>query len=117
MKVFLADIDAEHLEKAQEQVRTVIAENNHAGRGGGEVEAMVVDVAKLEDVVALKEKVMELWGEVSLWLASHVDQAIVLTVHHRMMNQVAILMNNASPSSLHSIHTTLTCRSPSRDPN
>jgi NAD(P)-dependent dehydrogenase (short-subunit alcohol dehydrogenase family) len=65
MKVFLADIDAEHLDTARKQVEAVSA--------GEEVESMVVDVSKLEDVVALRDKVMELWGE------------------------VAILMNNVSP--------------------
>lgn len=57
MKVFLADIDAELLESARKQV--------DAAATGGEVESMVVDVSKLADVVALKDKVMELWGEVS----------------------------------------------------
>ena len=57
MKVFLADIDADLLESARKQVEAVAA--------GGEVEAMVVDVSKLDDVVALRDKVMELWGEVS----------------------------------------------------
>ncbi|KAJ9115711.1 hypothetical protein QFC20_001038 [Naganishia adeliensis] len=58
MKVFLADIDAELLESARKQV--------DAAATGGEVESMVVDVSKLADVVALKDKVMELWGEVAI---------------------------------------------------
>jgi NAD(P)-dependent dehydrogenase (short-subunit alcohol dehydrogenase family) len=62
MKVFLADIHPEHLRTAGEQVEAVIAEN---AVHGGEVETMVVDVSKLEDVVRMKEKVIELWGEVS----------------------------------------------------
>lgn len=65
MKVFLADIDAALLQNSRKQVEAVAS--------AGEVESMVVDVSKLEDVVALKDKVMELWGE------------------------VAILMNNVSP--------------------
>ncbi|KAJ9093126.1 hypothetical protein QFC19_008469 [Naganishia cerealis] len=73
MKVFLADIHAEHLAAARDQVEAVIAGDAACG---GEVETMVVDVSKLEDVVALKDKVMELWGE------------------------VAILMNNASIVSI-----------------
>ncbi|KAJ9108833.1 hypothetical protein QFC21_000153 [Naganishia friedmannii] len=60
MKVFLADINGEHLRTAAEQVKAVIAENFVQG---GEVECMVVDVSKLEDVVKMKDKVMELWGE------------------------------------------------------
>ncbi|KAJ9125185.1 hypothetical protein QFC22_000139 [Naganishia vaughanmartiniae] len=62
MKVFLADIHAEHLETAQKQIEAVISENADMG---GEVEVMVVDVSKLEDVIRMKDKVMELWGEVS----------------------------------------------------
>lgn len=70
MKVFLADIDAALLQNSRKQVEAVAS--------AGEVESMVVDVSKLEDVVALKDKVMELWGE------------------------VAILMNNVSPNEVFS---------------
>ncbi|KAJ9127979.1 hypothetical protein QFC24_000265 [Naganishia onofrii] len=87
MKVFLADIHPEHLRTAGEQVEAVIAEN---AVHGGEVETMVVDVSKLEDVVRMKEKVIELWGE------------------------VAILMNNASPSLPLHPHTIVFTNS--RDP-
>lgn len=69
MKVFLADIHAEYLAQAYEQVKHI------AEGAGGEAESMVVDVSKLESVQALKERVMEVWGE------------------------VAILMNNASSRS------------------
>ncbi|KAI5454587.1 hypothetical protein NCC49_003481 [Naganishia albida] len=58
MKVFLADIDAALLQNSRKQVEAVAS--------AGEVESMVVDVSKLEDVVALKDKVMELWGEVAI---------------------------------------------------
>lgn len=60
MKVFLADKHAEHLAHAYEQVKHV------AESAGGEAESMVVDVSKLESIEALKERVMELWGEVAI---------------------------------------------------
>ena len=60
MKVFLADVHAEHLAHAYEQVKHV------AEGAGGEVDSMVVDVSKLESVEALKERVMESWGEVAI---------------------------------------------------
>lgn len=60
MKIFLADVHPQHLATAHEQVKQI------ASGAGGEVESMVVDVSKLESVEALKDKVMELWGEVAI---------------------------------------------------
>jgi hypothetical protein len=60
MKVFLADINSSLLTTAVEQVSAI------AKGAGGEVESLVVDVSDLSSVEALKDRVMESWGEVAI---------------------------------------------------
>ena len=56
MSLFLVDINAKSIEAAAESVKAV--------PGVGEVYSMVVDVGKIDQVVALREKVLDVFGEV-----------------------------------------------------
>jgi hypothetical protein len=58
LKVAIADINAEALE--------ALAEELGAAHGETNVLAVPTDVSKLEDVVRLRERVYEAWGEVSV---------------------------------------------------
>lgn len=60
MKVFLADNNSALLTTAAEQVSAI------AKGAGGEVESLVVDVSYLSSVEALRDRVMESWGEVAI---------------------------------------------------
>ena len=57
LKVAIADIDAKGLE--------VLAKELGAAHGESNVLAIVTDVSKLDDVVRLRDRVSEAWGEVS----------------------------------------------------
>lgn len=56
MSLFLVDYSP-HLDAAVKQIQSV--------EGVGEVGSMKVDVGKVEEVVAMREKVLDLFGEVS----------------------------------------------------
>lgn len=60
MHVLMADIDAERLAAAAEEVRAV------AARHGGRVETQVIDVARYEQVVALKDRAYKLFERVDV---------------------------------------------------
>jgi hypothetical protein len=57
MSLFLVDISEEALAKAEKSVKEV--------QGVGEVYSMVVDVGNVAQVIALREKVFDVFGEVS----------------------------------------------------
>lgn len=57
MSLFLVDYSP-HLDAAVKQIQAV--------EGVGEVGSMKVDVGKIEEVVAMREKVLDLFGEVSV---------------------------------------------------
>jgi len=58
LKVAIADINVEALEALGKELGTAHGETN--------VLAVPTDVSKLEDVVRLRERVYEAWGEVSV---------------------------------------------------
>jgi NAD(P)-dependent dehydrogenase (short-subunit alcohol dehydrogenase family) len=58
LKVAIADINVKALE--------ALAQELGAARGETNVLAVPTDVSKLEDVVRLRERVYEAWGEVSV---------------------------------------------------
>jgi NAD(P)-dependent dehydrogenase (short-subunit alcohol dehydrogenase family) len=58
LKVAIADVNAASLE--------ALAKELVAAHGETNVLAMLTDVSKLEDVVRLRERVYEAWGEVSV---------------------------------------------------
>ncbi|KAH8085952.1 NAD-P-binding protein [Cristinia sonorae] len=58
MKIVIADVNVAGLKKVAKEVAQIIGENN--------VLAVPTDVSKLEDVVRLKDKVYETWGEVGI---------------------------------------------------
>jgi len=60
LKVAIADIDAKGLE--------VLAKELGAAHGESNVLAIVTDVSKLDDVVRLRDRVSEAWGEVAVLL-------------------------------------------------
>ena len=57
MKLALADIDKQRLAEAAREVATLIGEPN--------ILVVPTDVSKLDQVVHLRDKVYEAWGEVS----------------------------------------------------
>jgi hypothetical protein len=57
MHVVIVDINEESLDKAVESIKGV--------SGVGEVWGLKVDVSKIDEVVAMREKVFEEFGEVS----------------------------------------------------
>ena len=58
MHIFLADQNQQALDAAIEKVKAV--------PGVGDVQGMKVDVSRVEEVIALKDKVLDVFGEVSL---------------------------------------------------
>ena len=58
LKVAIADWDEENLKKVAKELTALVGEAN--------VLVIRTDVSKLEDVVALKERVYEAWGEVRI---------------------------------------------------
>ena len=56
MSIFLADITEPALKTAIEKVKSV--------EGVSEVQGMTVDVSKVDEVVAMREKVLDVFGEV-----------------------------------------------------
>ena len=56
MKLALADVDEEGLRQTVEEVSSIVGASN--------ILAMPIDVANLDEVVKLKEKVFEAWDEV-----------------------------------------------------
>ena len=56
MKLVLADVDEEALQQTTEEVSPIVGASN--------VMAIPIDVANLNEVVKLKEKVFEAWDEV-----------------------------------------------------
>ena len=57
MSLFLVDITADALKRAEEALKEI--------SGVGEVHSMVVDVSKVKEVIALRDKVLDIFGEVS----------------------------------------------------
>lgn len=57
MKVAIADVNVEGLEETGKEVSAIIGESN--------VLVVPTDVSKLDEVVRLRDKVYEVWGEVS----------------------------------------------------
>ena len=57
MKVAIADVNEEGLKKVGKEVAQIVGESN--------VLVIPTDVSKLEDVVRLRDRVYEAWGEVS----------------------------------------------------
>ena len=57
MKVAIADVDVDALEKVGKQITEIAGESN--------VLVIPTDVSKIEEVVRLRDKVYETWGEVS----------------------------------------------------
>jgi hypothetical protein len=58
LKVALADVDKSKLEKAGKEISNIIGDAN--------VLVVPTDVSKLDEVVRLRDKVYETWGEVRL---------------------------------------------------
>ena len=58
MKLALVDVDEEGLQQTTEEVSSIIGASN--------VLATPIDVANLDEVIKLKEKVFEAWDEVQL---------------------------------------------------
>ena len=56
MSLFLVDITEDALERASDELKAV--------DGVGEIYTMVVDVGNIEQVIALRDKVMDVFGEV-----------------------------------------------------
>ena len=81
LKVAIADLDAKGLE--------VLAKELGAAHGESNVLAIVTDVSKLDDVVRLRDRVSEAWGEVSC------GRRVYYAVTHCLAWQVAVLLNNA----------------------
>lgn len=70
MSLFLVDITSDALERAEKDLKGV--------HGVGEVYSMVVDVGKVDQVIALRDKVLDIFGEVSTstpsyYLIGHVE--------------------------------------------
>lgn len=63
MSVFLVDITESALTTAVERVKVI--------EGVSEVMGMKVDVSKVDEVVALRERVLDVFGEVSLPQPAH----------------------------------------------
>lgn len=57
MKVAIADVNVEGLEETGKEVSAIIGVSN--------VLVVPTDVSKLDEVVRLRDKVYEVWGEVS----------------------------------------------------
>jgi hypothetical protein len=57
MSLFMVDISTDALKRAEEALKGV--------QGVGEVHSMVVDVSKIKEVVAFRDKVLDIFGEVS----------------------------------------------------
>ena len=64
LKVAIADIDVKALDTLAKELADAYGESN--------VLAVGTDVSKLEDVVRLRERVYELWGEVGRVMSSRV---------------------------------------------
>jgi hypothetical protein len=60
LKIAVADVDEEKLKVVGEELRESIGAQN--------VLIVPTDVSKLDQVVRLKEKVYDTWGEVSRWV-------------------------------------------------
>jgi hypothetical protein len=58
LKIVLADIEEAKLQKTSKDISAIV--------GGANVLAVPTDVSKLDDVVRLRDKVYEAWGEVRL---------------------------------------------------
>ena len=57
MKVAIADVNEEPLKTVGEEITKIVGEGN--------VLVVPTDVSKLDDVVRLRDRVYEAWGEVS----------------------------------------------------
>ncbi|WWC88752.1 uncharacterized protein L201_003665 [Kwoniella dendrophila CBS 6074] len=62
MSLYLADIDGESLDKAIKQIKEI--------EGVGEVFALKCDVSSIKDVLELKEKVLDEFGEIHILMAN-----------------------------------------------
>jgi len=84
MKLALADVDKDGLQQTANEVSSIVGASN--------VLAIPVDVANLDEVVKLKEKVFEAWDEVQshIYLLSKCQCTDMI-----VRLQVAVLMNNA----------------------
>ncbi|KAJ3894860.1 hypothetical protein GG344DRAFT_40135 [Lentinula edodes] len=79
LKIAIADVDEATLQQVGKDVAAIVGDAN--------VLVVPTDVSKLDQVVHLKEKVYELWGEV------RIKRFSCLTI--LIFEQVAVLMNNA----------------------
>lgn len=77
MHIFLADQNQQALDAAIEKVKAV--------PGVGDVQGMKVDVSRVEEVIALKDKVLDVFGEVGC-------------ASEELTEKIGILMNNAGIS-------------------
>ena len=57
MSLFLVDISQSALEKAEQELKAV--------NGVGEVHSMLVDVGDVKQVLALRDRVLDVFGEVN----------------------------------------------------
>ena len=63
MSLYLVDINQSALAKAEEEIKNV--------QGVGEVYSSVVDVGEIDQVVQLRDKVLDIFGEVRLSSSFH----------------------------------------------
>ncbi|KAJ3997934.1 hypothetical protein F5050DRAFT_1568258 [Lentinula boryana] len=82
LKIAIADVDEARLLQVGKDVAAIVGDAN--------VLVVPTDVSKLDQVVHLKEKVFELWGEVRI-KTIHSNSPIMILI----FVQVAVLMNNA----------------------
>ena len=91
MSLFLVDISQSALEKAEQELKAV--------NGVGEVHSMLVDVGDVKQVLALRDRVLDVFGEVG-WHFPHSwmqrdRKAFRCT---RLTTQIHVLQNNAGTS-------------------
>ena len=85
----IADLDAKGLE--------VLAKELGEAHGESNVLAIVTDVSKLDDVVRLRDRVSEAWGEVG-W--GNYAVYVTLIILPFAFDQVAVLLNNAGIAAI-----------------
>jgi hypothetical protein len=72
MSLFLVDIVQPALDEAVKSLKSI--------SGVGEVHAMKVDVGKVDEVVALREKVLDVFGEVSQGVVDEGDDMLMFWI-------------------------------------
>ena len=92
MSVFLVDINKEGLAAAESAIKEI--------QGVGEVHSMTVDVSKVDEVVSLREKVLDEFGEVGH--DSHRSGIVPLVKRMMILNhRYCMLYKMADPSQVH----------------